>query len=263
MPFEQLFVLAVVQGVTEFLPISSSAHLQLVPMVMQWNDQGLIIDIAVHAGTIGAVILYLWRDILGMLGGLLRFRARNNPGLDLVGRLVIATLPIIAAGAVVFSMKHEIPRSAEVIGWATILFGILLLIVDRLAPTRKTFQEMTWWHALVIGLLQIFALIPGASRAGVTITAARMLGLERTAAARFSMLLAIPTTLAASTIAVRHLYMTGSVSFQSDAAVAAGLAFAAGFTAILFMMTWIRRASFLPFVIYRLVLGVAVLVYLA
>lgn len=256
----QLTVIAVIQGITEFLPVSSSGHLILIPSFTGWQDQGLMIDVAVHVGTLGAVVAYLWRDIAVMLQGLWKpGQLRRNPGLRLIAQLVVATIPVVIVGGFVLVEAGDMLRSAEVVGWATLGFGVLLYISDRYTVTVNRLEHMTVGRALLIGLAQVLALIPGASRAGVTITAARWLGFERTDAARFSMLMSIPTIIAAGAAASWKLSQEGTVHVWGDAFVAAGLAFVTAFIAIILMMSWLRRASFTPFFWYRMVLGAGIL----
>jgi len=258
----QLAVIALIQGLTEFLPISSSGHLILIPSVTGWQDQGLVIDVAVHVGTLGAVMAYLWRDIWTMLKGLCKpGNVRRNPGLKLMAHLIIATVPVVIVGGLVFTHVGDMLRSAVVVGWATIGFGVLLYIADRFTVTINRVEHMTWGRALIIGIAQVFALIPGASRAGTTITMARWLGFERTDAARFSMLMSIPAILAAGGAATLKLIEDDALHVLADAIVAGAMAFVAAFIAIVLMMSWLRTASFTPFVIYRLFLGVAILAW--
>ena len=199
----QLAVIALIQGITEFLPISSSGHLVLIPSLTGWQDQGLVIDVAVHVGTLGAVMAYLWRDIWMMIAGLLKpGNIRRNPGLRLIAQLIVGTIPLVIVGAVVYKYLGDTLRSAVVVGWATLGFGVLLYLADRYTVTINRIEHMTWGRAFTIGVAQIFALIPGASRAGTTITMARLLGFERTDAARFSMLLSIPAIAAAVSLSV-------------------------------------------------------------
>jgi len=253
---EQLVLLAVVQGITEFLPISSSGHLILVPHLTGAADQGPLLDVAVHVGTLGAVMLYLWRDIARMLLGLGRaVRGRRDPGARLAFQLVLATLPLVAAGYVASRYLGDQLRSIEVIAWATLGFGILLWIADRIGMTLRRIEHMSYGSALLIGLSQVLALIPGTSRSGITMTAARLLAFERTDAARFSMLLAIPAITAAGTLAGIDLWRAGDARLTADALLAGGLSLAAALVAIVAMMGWLRRASFLPFVLYRIALG--------
>ena len=258
----QLAVIALIQGLTEFLPISSSGHLILIPSVTGWQDQGLVIDVAVHVGTLGAVMAYLWRDIWMMLKGMCKpGNVRRNPGLKLMAHLIIATIPVVIVGGLVFNYVGDMLRSAVVVGWATIGFGVLLYIADRFTVTINRVEHITWGRALIIGIAQVFALIPGASRAGTTITMARWLGLERTDAARFSMLMSIPAILAAGAAATLKLIKDDAQHVLADAIVAGAMSFVAAFIAIVLMMSWLKTASFTPFVIYRLFLGVAILVW--
>tara|TARA_R110002110_G_scaffold87905_3_gene228846 strand:+ start:11105 stop:11944 length:840 start_codon:yes stop_codon:yes gene_type:complete len=258
----QLAVIALIQGLTEFLPISSSGHLILIPSFTGWQDQGLVIDVAVHVGTLGAVMAYLWRDIWMMLKGVCKpGNVRRNPGLKLMAQLAVATVPLVIVGWFVFTHVGDLLRSAVVVGWATIGFGVLLYLADRFTVTINRVEHMTWGRAFIIGIAQIFALIPGASRAGTTITMARWLGFERTEAARFSMLMSIPAILAAGAAATLKLIEEDAQHVLADAIVAGAMAFIAAFIAIVLMMSWLKAASFTPFVIYRLFLGAAILVW--
>ena len=181
MPFFHIAILTIIQGITEFLPVSSSGHLVLVPLVTGWQDQGLVMDVAVHVGTLAAVLVYfardLWRMVLGWLGGHWRRRDRQL-GRALGFYLVVSAVPVIAAGGVLYVMGHAVLRDPEVVAWATIGFGVLLYAFDRIGITVRRVEHMTLGHAFFIGLAQVLALIPGASRSGVTMTAARWLRLR-------------------------------------------------------------------------------------
>jgi len=263
-PLLQLAVLALVQGITEFLPISSSAHLILVPLVADWPDQGLLLDVAVHVGTLLAVMLYFWRDMLAMLAGLFQLLlGRRTAGARLVGLLLAATVPVLIAGFALHSLgAMEGLRTVLVIGWMTLLFGILLWLADRLGMTVRRVEHMTLPAALAIGLAQCLALIPGASRAGVTMTAARMLGFERDDSARFSMLLSIPAILGAGTLLAMELAGSAdATALGRDALVAVLLSMVAALLSIWGLMWWLRRASYTPFVLYRVVLGLVLLAW--
>jgi undecaprenyl-diphosphatase len=264
-----IVILAVVQGITEFLPISSSGHL-----VLLWNGyaeyglhpppctQQLMIDIAVHVGTLGAVTLYLWRDAARVVGGIAMLAiGRWTPGGKLFLLLVVGTIPLIVAGLLVKKYLGVTSRSVEVVAWASIGFGILLFIVDRAALTLRRMEHTTYAAALFIGLSQVLALIPGTSRSGITMTAARFLGFERSDAARFSMLLSIPAIIGAGILYGIDLYQSGNTQIQTEAVIAAALSLVFALIAIALMMAWLRRASFTPFVIYRVLLGI-VLLYL-
>ena len=257
-----LLTVALLQGITEFLPISSSGHLVLAPRVMGWPDQGLTIDVAVHVGTLGAVIAYMWRELWTMVRDLLKlFSGRIEAGTRLAFYLFIASIPVGVAGFLLKSQFQDGVRSAEIIGWAFLGFGILLYLGDRYGLTVRRMEHMTVGTALVIGILQAFAVIPGASRAGTTITGARLMGMERREAARFSMLLSIPAIVGAGLLLGLELWQSDDVRLQTDAIIAAMLAFGSALVAIVLMMGWLRRANFTPFVAYRVVVGAAILVW--
>ncbi len=266
-----MIILAVVQGITEFLPISSSGHLVLAWEVFAQADmplpsanaaERLALDAAVHLGSLGAAISYFWRDVGQLAGGALRLlTGRMTANGRLFLQIVAASIPLVVAGFLVKDALGVSWRSVEVVAWASIGFGVLLWIADRSTMTINKVEKTTWEQALIIGLAQILALIPGASRSGITMTAARALGFERSDAARFSMLLAIPAILGASALFGYDLYNSGNLALQIDAIVAAALAFVSALIAITIMMAWLRRATFTPFVIYRILLG-GLLLYL-
>jgi undecaprenyl-diphosphatase len=258
----QIVVLAVVQGITEFLPISSSAHLILTPHLFGWPDQGLLVDLAVHIGSLVAVLVYFWRDILMMLYGLPRlFTDPRDPGARLIVLILVATIPAVVIG--VFA-KHTVEtefRSIALIGWTTVIWGIVLYIGDRWGATVRRIEHLTVGTALVIGIAQAIAMVPGTSRSGITMTTARFLGLQRADAARFSFLLSIPTIAGAGILGVKDLMQTGSAELQHDALFAAIIACATAFGAIWFLMNYLKRATFTPFVIYRVLLGLGLLTW--
>ncbi len=260
MPILHIVVLALVQGITEFLPISSSAHLVLVPVIAGWPDQGAIIDVAVHIGTLGAVMIYFWRDLWAMLTGVYHmFLGRRDPNVRLVGWVIVATLPVVVAG---FAMNHYLPdglRSIKVIAWATLGFGLVLFLADKVGMTMRRVEHLGISDAVMIGLAQVLALIPGTSRSGITISAARILGMERTEAARFSMLLSIPAILGAGLLKGLDLYKSGDAALTQTALIAVGLSFVSAFITLSVMMLWVRRATFTPFVVYRILLGFVLL----
>ncbi len=258
MPLEQLIVLAVVQGLTEFWPISSSAHLIMVPkLISGWQDQGPLLDVAMHVGSLFAIIIYFWREMLALLRGFFSLlRGRMSTEGRVLIYLVIASIPLFVLGFVLLRTGYyDLLRNLEVIAWANLIFGLVLLVVDETRPTDRHIGNLRLPGALFIGLVQALALIPGASRAGVTMTAGRWLGLERTEAARFSMLLAVPSILGLGAGSAFELYAEGGRESLVDAGVAAGLAFIAAFVAIWFMMALLKRMSMLPFVVYRFALG--------
>lgn len=262
MPILHLAILALVQGITEFLPISSSGHLVLVPYVMQWQDQGLMMDIAVHVGTLGAVMVYAWREIGMMLTGLWKLlRGRIDQGTRLMLQVIVGSVPVVIAGFMIAKYAGGMLRSVEIIGWTTLGFGLLLGLADRVGMTVRRLEHMSYGSALAIGMAQVLALIPGTSRSGITMTMARFLGFERADAARFSLLLSIPAIAGAGTLTGIDLWQSGDVSLTRDVLIAAGLSFASALVAITLMMTWLKHAGFMPFVVYRTLLG-ALLLYL-
>ena len=256
----QLFVLALIQGVTEFLPISSSGHLVLVSEIACWPDQGLPFDIAVHVGTLGAVMVYFWRDMGALLVGFGRILTlRGGPPARLLGNLVVATLPILIVGFFFIDEIAVVLRSVEVVAWTTIGFAILLWAADRIGMTVWRIDHLTPTAALGLGVAQVFALIPGVSRSGVTMTAARALGMERQDAARFSLLMSIPTILGAAALSGYGAYAAGETAVTRDMLLAAAVSFVTALLAIAVMMQWLKRAGFGPFVLYRLILGAGLL----
>ena len=265
MPFLQILILAAIQGITEFLPISSSGHLILVPNFTGLRDQGLMMDVAVHVGTLMAVMLYFWRDIFGMATASLRvFRQMaDHREFDaefwLFCKLIIATLPVILVGFYVNKYLGTNLRTLEIIGWTTLCFGVLLFIADKINMTVSKMQHISFHGALFIGLMQAIALIPGTSRAGITMTAARFLGVERQDAARFSLLLSIPVIIGAGALKGYELSQSANTVLINDVLMLAGLSFLFALVAISLLMVWLRRASFTPFVIYRILLGAVLL----
>lgn len=260
----QLIVLAAVQGVTEFLPISSSGHLILVPAVTGWPDQKLLVDVAVHLGTLLAVIAYFWRDVAALFSGLLKIaRGRHDQSTRLLVRLIVGTVPVVIGGAALVALDIvDSLRSPEIIAWTTLGFGVLLYIADRLFLRVRKLEQMTVSHSLIIGVAQVLSLIPGTSRSGITMTAARILGFERPEAARFSMLLSIPTIIAAGILVAADATKVTAIGDITEAAIAAVLAFGFALLAITALLAWLRRATFGPFALYRVLLGVGLLIWI-
>ena len=253
---EQIIVLAIVQGITEFLPISSSGHLILVPAFSGWPDQGLITDVMVHIGSLAAVLVYFWRDVLNLIGGgldLLRFRLTDHGKMALF--ILLATIPAVVFGLYLKSSGITASlRSVEIIAWNAIIFGVILYVADRVGKHTKVMEDMTIAPAIIIGFSQALALIPGTSRSGITMSAARFMGFERAEAARFSFLLGIPAIAGAGILTTVDFMETGQ-SIPTEALWAAFLTFFSAIAAIAFLMALVKRMSFLIFVIYRLALG--------
>lgn len=260
----QLAVLALVQGITEFLPISSSAHLILPSQVLGWPDQGIGIDVAVHVGTLFAVLIYFHRDVTGMVTGLGRMlRGRRDPMGALALLIAVGTVPAVAAGYAFKLYELDVlVRGAEVIAWATIGFAVLLYICDRIGLTVRRVEHAGFTDLLVIGLFQCLAFVPGTSRSGITMTAARLLGFERSDGARLSMLLGIPLILAAGLVTGKEMVESGNSQLTLDALIAGGLAFVSALVMVWALMAWLRRANHTIFVVYRLILGGALLAWI-
>lgn len=259
----QTVFLALVQGVTEFLPISSSAHLILPFEILGWPDQGLPFDVAVHLGTLIAVISYFWKDLWRLLTGFLRTLGgtRNTDGTFAVN-LLIASLPIVFVGFLAKSIVEGELRSTLVIAVSTILFGLVLYAADKFSARGRADTELSAAHSLLIGFAQCLALIPGTSRSGITISAALALGYSREAASRISFLLAIPTILGASTLLGFELVQANHSIDWFRLSMGILVSSVTAFVCIHYFLTFIERVGFLPFVIYRLVLGGALAVYL-
>jgi undecaprenyl-diphosphatase len=257
-----LVLVAVIQGVTEFLPISSSGHLILLPALTGTADQGQAIDVAVHVGSLGAVIVFFRQDVaLAVRGGLSLLRGRiDADGAFLALCLIVATSPVVLAGlALELSDLDAALRSTVVIGWTMILFGVLLWWADRTGKAEKPAEAWNLRDALILGLWQAVALIPGTSRSGIVITGGRFLGYDRYGAAKISMLMSIPTVIASGVLLGAEVAADADAALARDAAVAAALAFVAALAALALMFRLLRTVSFTPYVVYRLILGAMLL----
>ena len=257
-----LVLVAVIQGITEFLPVSSSGHLILLPNLTGMNDQGLVIDVAVHVGTLGAVMLFFREDVARALRGLLDL-ASGRAGTDnarLAGLLIVATIPVVLAGLVVHvTGLSDHLRSTAVIGWAMLGFGLVLFWADRTGPEHRVARDWSLKDAVTMGLWQAVALIPGTSRSGITITGGRFLGFRREDAARIAMLMSIPTIIASGTLLGIDVAARADMAAARDGAVAAVFAFVAAYGSLSVMMRLLKSVSFTPYVIYRVLLGVVLL----
>ena len=260
-----LFLVAVIQGITEFLPISSSGHLILLPALTGMEDQGQVIDVSVHVGTLLAVVIYFWADVkIGLLGLPNALRGRiTNQGDRLALGLIIGTIPVVIIGLILnVTGLDEAMRSVAVIGWTMLIFGIVLYWADQKGPVEKDETDWTPMEALKMGLWQAVALIPGTSRSGITITGARFMGYNRHDAAKLSMLMSIPTIMASGLLlGIKVAGQANNAAVIHDAAIAAALAFFSALLALTIMMRLLRSVSFTPYVIYRIVFGVCLLAY--
>ncbi|MDP6968550.1 MAG: undecaprenyl-diphosphate phosphatase [Gammaproteobacteria bacterium] len=257
MDWLQVSIIALIQGVTEFLPISSSAHLLFPSLLFGWSDQGLAFDVAVHLGSLLAVLFYLRQDLYALWQGTWQWLLGKgwNQHAYMALLLVLATIPAVIAGLAFKGWIEVHARSLWVVAITTIGFGLLLGWADWRARCQQQLSHMGWQHALIIGLAQALALIPGTSRSGITMTAALALGYQREAAARFSFLMSIPAILAASSLMLVDLgQQAAAVDWQSMCAALLLSAVSAWLCIVLFMKI-ISRMGMWPFVVYRLLLG--------
>ena len=261
MTFLQMLIIAIVQGITEFLPISSSGHLILIPQFTDFPDQGPQIDVAVHVGSLLAIIAYFFKDAWGLVrGGFATVGIGQAPHeRRLFWFIVIGTIPAVIFGFFLQSNGYlDSFRSTTLVGINLIVYGILLGIADRFESQDKTYEEMSLRDAIVVGLAQALALIPGTSRSGVTMTAARFLGYQRVEAARFSFLLSIPAVAGAGVLIVPEIIEAGGDQL-TEALITGVLTFFAALATMHFLMRFLRKASMLVFVIYRVALGILLL----
>lgn len=270
MQLDELIVLAIVQGITEFLPISSSGHLVLTRMLFHPGGPAVVdidvtIDVALHLGSLLAVLFYFRRETRDAVIGPFTLIAETATGRNLSGPsrlailLIIATIPAILFGLAIefWDLMEEIrgDRAVEVIGWTTLVFGVLLYIGDRIGGGERKLEGWTAGSAVWMGLAQALALVPGVSRSGIVMTAGRFLGYGRVEAARVAMVMAIPTILAAGGFKALQLVMDGNLALTRDAAIAAILSFISAYVSLAIMMRMLVSTSFTPFVVYRLLLG--------
>ena len=253
-----LFLTSAVQGITEFLPVSSSGHLVLLPTLTGMPDQGLQLDVAAHVGTLGAVILYFRRDVLRVLKGALGLARGRVGSADerLALHLALATVPVVACGALLtVSGLDDAMRSVEVVGWATLVFGLALYWADATERNDRSADSWTIRDAVFMGLWQALALIPGASRSGVVISGARRLGFERREAARLAMLMSIPTIIAAGALTGAKAAAEADSTYLVHGAIVAAVSFACALAALKLMMRFLEGYTYKPYVYYRIVLG--------
>ena len=246
MPLLQLALLALVQGLTEFLPVSSSGHLVLMGNFSGFPDQGQAIDVAVHVGTLGAAVVYFRADLRVALEGVPRLLLGrvDDQGSRLTLCLCIATIPVAVLGLLIkIAGLENALRSTAVIGWTMLIFGIVLWWTDRKGSTNRNDRDWSLRDAWVMGLWQALALVPGTSRSGIAISAGRWLGYDRRSAARLAMLMSVPTIFASGVVLGTEVVAEANVSLARDAVVAAFLAFLAALAALAFMMRFIQVAS--------------------
>tara|TARA_Y100000590_G_scaffold397553_1_gene479186 strand:- start:684 stop:1451 length:768 start_codon:yes stop_codon:yes gene_type:complete len=245
----EILILSAIQGISEFLPVSSAAHLVLVSKYYAFINQNLLIDICLHLGSLLAIILYFRNDLFHFI------KNRN-----FLIKILTGTIPIIPVGYIVYQTEliNQL-RNLEVIGWMSLIFGILLYVSDKSKITKKIDTEFTNKSAIFIGLFQVLALIPGVSRSGITITSGRMLGFNRVDAAKISFFLSIPTLAAASVIGIYNVYREGSAELNFLAIIAVIFSFIFSYMTIVFFFNFIKKFNLNIFIIYRIVLSLIIL----
>ncbi len=255
----QAIALAVLQGLTEFLPISSSAHLILLPVIAGWEDQGLAFDVAVHVGTLSAVLLYYRRDLAVIISAWLG--SMLGKGLNDDARLAwyvgLGTIPVGLVGISLSDNIQEALRSPLVIAGATIVFALLLWWAEKRAKEQR--KTVTLLDAVMVGLFQAIALIPGTSRSGITITAGLLLGLKREYAAKFSFLLSIPVIALAGSLKALELYQSDITVSWNFMFIGAAISAVVAYLSIAWFLRLLNNIGMMPFVWYRLVLGVVLI----
>lgn len=261
----QVVVLAIVQGLTEFLPISSSGHLVLVPIAFGWSDQGMAFDVAVHFGSLAAVLTYFRGDIAALIKGSGQLLSGKFASFDarLALALALGTVPAAVAGLLLAGWIGDNLRSPSVIVFTLSGYAVLMLLADRLGRKERVLINVGFKDALLIGLAQALALVPGTSRSGVTITAAMALGFKRTDAARFSFLLAVPVILLATAYELTVLLRADAPIAWGQLVIGAIFSGIVAYLSIQFFMRFVNHVGLLPFAIYRLILAAVILYVLA
>lgn len=261
MDLTQIIILSFVQGLTEFLPVSSSGHLILMPHLLGWSDQGIEMDVAVHLGTLAAVILYFWKDLWAMISSFFSYvlsgfnRKHLNSDVRLGLGIILATIPAVIAGFVLKKIGIDLVRHVSIVGYTSIGFGLLLFIADKCGQKWHSMDSMTYGRGFVIGIAQALALIPGTSRSGACLTAGRFMGFDRVTAARYAFLLSIPSIFGAGVLTAIDAWKAQANFWTMDTIYAVFFSGLFGLMAIRFMLYYLARYSLTPFVIYRVILG--------
>jgi len=264
MPLYQVIVLAVIQALTEFLPISSTAHLILMPWLFGWKDPGLVFDVALHAGTLVAIFIYFFRDWIQIIAQGLGLNVGGDPELQrnrsLLWLIAVASIPVGIIGFLFENKVETTWRSPYLIGAMLIVVGILIWIAERGRPGKKSLENLNWGDGIAIGLAQALSIIPGTSRSGITIVAGLFRGLSRETAARFSFVLSAPAILAAVLKKLWDVHKEGGIPPDMRVPFALGIAVsgALGVAVIAYFLRYLRRKSLMPFVYYRIIFGIIV-----
>ena len=245
----EILILSLVQGLFEFLPVSSAAHLVLIEKYYSFNNQNLLIDICLHLGSLLAIIFYFRKDLLNFI---------NNK--NFLIKILIGTIPIIPVGYIFYQTGFiDQLRNLKVIGWMSLVFGILLYISDKIKITKKIDTEFSNKSAIIIGLFQVLSLIPGVSRSGITISSGRLLGFDRYDSAKISFFLSIPTLAAASILGIYNIYKEGSSELNFIAIIAIIFSFIFSYITISFFLNFIKKFSLNIFIIYRIIFSLVIL----
>ena len=247
----EVFILSIIQGITEFLPISSSSHLILISEFFDFENQKLEIDISLHIGSFFAVVVYFRKDILNFF--------INK---DLLLKILLSSIPVMIVGyfLIIFNLIDHL-RNIKIIGWTTLIFGILLYISDKFEITNKVEDNFTYKSAIIIGLFQILSLIPGVSRSGITITAARILKFQRFDSAKISFLLSLPTLSAVTLFGFKNVIEKGNIDFSIINLVSIFLSFFFSLITIKYFLKYIKNFSLNIFVFYRVILGIILIIF--
>lgn len=257
----EIFIFSAVQGITEFLPVSSSGHLGVLNIFFGTQQElHLTMELAVHFGTVFAVIIYFWQDVYKMIRARTLKNSNNYQARILFNRLIITAIPLVIIGAFIeLFFGDEWRSSLTLIGWMTIIFGILLLFMDKMGLTIRKIRHLKTSDTIILGLAQCIAIIPGVSRSGITMTFARGLGMERSAAAKFSMLMSIPVLLISGGYTMLKVILSDNQVLTMNVFIAASFSFFTALMVIRALMWWVKNSSFLPFVIYRIIAGAFIL----
>lgn len=258
-----IFFIAIIQGITEFLPISSSAHLIILPYLMEVSDQGIVIDISVHLGSLLALIIFFKKDTFVLFKGLIQFFCLRFQRKEFILflKIVVATIPISFFGLIFKTYRLDISlRSIEVIGWMMIIFGILLFYCDKLGKEKKELKDISFRDAIVIGFFQAIALFPGVSRSGITITGLRIFGYNRYDSIKISLFMSIPTIIMSGFFISPKVLAENNITII-EIFIPFILSFVSALLALIFLFKFIHIFRFTPYVIYRILLGTFLLYF--
>ena len=256
-----IFFIAIIQGITEFLPISSSAHLIMIPYIMKVSDQGVLIDISVHLGSLFALIIFFKKESVILFKGLIQFFSLKwqKEEFFLLLKIIIATIPICLFGLIFKIYRLDIiVRSIELIGWTMIIFGIILFYADKLGKEKKSLRNLSFRESLFIGFFQAFALIPGVSRSGISITGFRIFGYNKYDAIKISLMMSIPTILLSAFFISPEILEEKKISII-EILIPFILSFITAFVTLKVMVRYVYVFGFSPYVIYRIFLGIILL----